>query len=644
MFEPGQQIDRYEVIRPLGEGGMAKVFLIRDPVLDCYFALKVLDPALRTNDQIRSRFLVEARIQAQGKHPNIIRVFCTISTEQLAGIVMEYVDGPSLEEFIRHRQQRPTVGEIVELFLPLLYAVRYAHSQKVVHRDIKPSNIILQKRDHGFDPKIGDFGVAKVNEIFKLSAGKKSTKGDHPIGTYGYMSPEQIRTPGVIDHRSDLFSLGSTLYELATLKSAFTGSDYDVQEAVVHGRYVPPNKFNIDKRIVRIIQKSLRSSPEERYQSCDELIADMESIHASILAQRRHSLRLGWGLLALGAPLLGIGFLGGYAAHDRLAGVSPIPPPPAPIAADPTVHRSQPAMAVRLPVALARSSPPNVVAVPLPIDLGAPPADLATSSAPTRLAESRYRPALVPIVAGSFAMGSAAPDERPRRQVTLSHAFYIAETELTRAQYKSMMGTALVNDSDWASRVSMSPAEKRTLPMGDLTWFDAVRFCNRLSKIEKLETCYQLTGQKVVWTKQYDCLGYRLPTEAEWEYAATAGQNSTYPGSASLDKVAWAGSNSGQHPHPVKQKQPNAWGLFDLAGNIAEWVWDDYSAYQGNATFDPINDERPAGAKPCRVLRGANWNETIEPRFRIKNRVCFDPDMPASIHGLRVARTITASR
>lgn len=637
VLTPGDLVERYQVIKLLGQGGMGQVYLVRDTILKCHCVIKILDPKYQAVAEIRERFWFEGHIQAQGTHPNIIRVFSTVSNADVTGIVMEFVDGPNLEEYVQGLHRAPSVQDILDLFVPIVSAVDHAHRQKVIHRDIKPPNILIAKGPFGPVAKIGDFGIAKAERYWETRTGQTP-------GTHGYMSPEQIKTPDEIDHRSDIFSLGCTLYELATLRQAFEGKTvYDVQQAAVNGRYIPPERRGADPMIAVIIHRALRVSRTDRYQSCDELLRDLEAVRASLAGSRGGTSGMGKVLLAAGAGLIGgLGFLTGYGVHEWSASGGP-----SVASTDFAVPRAAdlgrlPPSDLATPRRVRRSTPPDLAAVSVP--------DLATTSTfppglrqlPPLPASSR-RPALIAVEAGSCAMGSRTSDESPPRTITLTHGFYVAETEITRAQYRAVMGNSQVTDGTWIKKLPLSPADKQRLPMADLTWFDAIRYCNRLSALERLPLCYGFNGSSVEWPAKHACLGYRLPTEAEWEYVASATSSTAYPGSAVLDDVAWTGLNSGLHPHPVKQKRPNGWGLFDLAGNIAEWVWDDYSPYQADAVVDPINEERPQGSKPCRVLRGAGWDEVRPNRFRVKNRVCFAPDQVASVHGFRIVRTIPST-
>ena len=166
--------------------------------------------------------------------------------------------------------------------------------------------------------KIGDFGIAKAERYWETRTGQTP-------GTHGYMSPEQIKTPDEIDHRSDIFSLGCTLYELATLRQAFEGKTvYDVQQAAVNGRYIPPERRGADPMIAVIIHRALRVSRTDRYQSCDELLRDLEAVRASLAGSRGGTSGMGKVLLAAGAGLIGgLGFLTGYGVHEWSASGCP---------------------------------------------------------------------------------------------------------------------------------------------------------------------------------------------------------------------------------------------------------------------------------------------------------------------------------
>jgi formylglycine-generating enzyme required for sulfatase activity len=178
--------------------------------------------------------------------------------------------------------------------------------------------------------------------------------------------------------------------------------------------------------------------------------------------------------------------------------------------------------------------------------------------------------------------------------VTLTTDFWMAESEVTQRQYRNLMGS------------SPSSFKGDDLPVEGVSWFDAVAYCNALSVKEKLTPCYQINGTTVGWADGVKCTGYRLPTEAEWEYAANPATppRTIYAGS---DTRGWSGvaqRNAGSTTHAVKTKTANGRGLYDLSGNVWEWVWDWYQAnYEALSCDDPIGPSTGA----YRVIRGGSW-------------------------------------
>ena len=178
--------------------------------------------------------------------------------------------------------------------------------------------------------------------------------------------------------------------------------------------------------------------------------------------------------------------------------------------------------------------------------------------------------------------------------------------------------------------------------MENVSWCDAVLFCNRLSALEGLEPCYELPepfqndngwSQKVIWNREAN--GYRLPTEAEWEYCARGGEEHLYSGSDDIDEVAWYGGNSGDETHGVGQKKANGYGLYDMSGNVWEWVWDSWFREYGSSVTEPVYIDT---SSPYRVYRGGSWLD-----FAWNSRVSFRRLLNASdrsYQGFRFLRTI----
>jgi formylglycine-generating enzyme required for sulfatase activity len=220
-----------------------------------------------------------------------------------------------------------------------------------------------------------------------------------------------------------------------------------------------------------------------------------------------------------------------------------------------------------------------------------------------------YHKEYVTVKAGEFQMGS--PDDEsgrsssePLRKVTITRNFAIKATEVSQAEWHLIMGKPTT---------SFDKACGHDCPATWMSWADLLAYLNKLSKKEGLEECYAITQDSYRWVKGLDCTGYRLPTEAEWEYAARAG--ATGPTYAEPAQIGWFDANANSTMHPVKKKKPNAWGLYDVLGNAAEWTWDVKESIDSDeAVTDPIVGGLEARTDENRIYKGGNIGTTT-PRF-----------------------------
>jgi len=249
-------LGRYEVVKELSrEGGMGVVFLAHDPNLDMAVVLKVMRQEWVSSQEMVSRFVDEARALGRLDHPSIVRVYNADEDNGVVYIVMEFIEGESLNEAMEKRYLNPK--DISRLGADIAEALDYAHQKGIIHRDIKPSNILIRKDGR---VKITDFGIAHIEDLKKTQVGVT-------MGTPPYMSPEQVKGE-VIDGRSDLFSLGIVLYELSTGERPFKGKTREATfEAIRQESPVEPAKINpsIPKDLSQIIMKCLRKKPADRF-------------------------------------------------------------------------------------------------------------------------------------------------------------------------------------------------------------------------------------------------------------------------------------------------------------------------------------------------------------------------------------------
>jgi len=260
---------RYQVVRKLGAGGMANVYLAEDQELGRRVAIKILNERHANDDQFVERFRREAKNAAALSHPNIVSIYDRGEAEGTYYIAMEYLDGRSLKELIVSRGEAP-IGLTVDYARQILSALRFAHRHGIVHRDIKPHNVLV---DGDGRVKVTDFGIARAGTSQMTEAGSI-------VGTAQYLSPEQAKG-GDVDQRSDLYSLGVVLYELLTGNVPFNG-DTPVEIAMKHLSAVPepPSKRRRDvpRNLDLVVMRALAKDPADRYQSAEEMDADLERV------------------------------------------------------------------------------------------------------------------------------------------------------------------------------------------------------------------------------------------------------------------------------------------------------------------------------------------------------------------------------
>ncbi|HWH05317.1 MAG TPA: Stk1 family PASTA domain-containing Ser/Thr kinase, partial [Gaiellaceae bacterium] len=264
---------RYRIVRKLGAGGMANVYLAEDQELGRRVAIKVLDERHASDEQFVERFRREAKNAAGLSHPNIVSVYDRGEAEGSYYIAMEYVEGRTLKELLVARGPSP-VGIAIDYTRQILSALRFAHRNGIVHRDIKPHNVIV---DGDGRAKVMDFGIARAGASQMTEAGSI-------IGTAQYLSPEQARGAPV-DQSSDLYSTGIVLYELLTGRVPFTG-ETPVEIAMKHLSQPPEppsaHRPDVPRDLDYVVLRALAKDPAERYRTADEMDSDLDRIARGI--------------------------------------------------------------------------------------------------------------------------------------------------------------------------------------------------------------------------------------------------------------------------------------------------------------------------------------------------------------------------
>ncbi|CAN5383557.1 hypothetical protein BH10BAC5_BH10BAC5_25590 [soil metagenome] len=266
QIAPGTIIQNYKVISQYAEGGMGVIYLARHTKLERDVIIKVLRADFFNNNDIKQRFFAEANTLSKLSHPNIVSIYDYVEIDGQFYLILEFAEGVSMDGFIKIRRSE---ADAVDIFSQVLEGFSYAHRNHIIHRDIKPSNIIISS---ALVVKILDFGIAKI-----LNRNDSHTRTGTSMGTIIYMSPEQILGKPV-DNRTDIYSIGITLYEFLTGSNPYGSSDiseYEIQTKILNEDLVFTN--SISPKFRNIINKASAKDPGQRYYDCMEFKADLLS-------------------------------------------------------------------------------------------------------------------------------------------------------------------------------------------------------------------------------------------------------------------------------------------------------------------------------------------------------------------------------
>ncbi|HHV37555.1 MAG TPA: SUMF1/EgtB/PvdO family nonheme iron enzyme [Candidatus Cloacimonetes bacterium] len=650
QLQAGTILRDYKIEDLLGEGGMGTVYLAKDSVNDRYVAIKELNLILKADSELVKRFRNEAKLQAKLSHENIVSLYSFFEQDGRYYMAMEYAEGRTLKEVIRKTGPIPE-ARAISILKQVVSALKYAHDMGIIHRDIKPSNIILDDNDQ---IKILDFGIARV-------VGERGlTQTGQQIGTLAYMSPEQVRSEKDIDGKTDVYSLGVTLFEMLSGRMLYdldSQSDYAIMISIVetplpdprdHYPYISDSTIELlarmtekevderaditeiecclrDHNDAEVLEKSKEDEDEnededEIWEEAVELAEDVEEeeelpedshselnhyIYQDILEKLRR-INVVMNVEKLDDIVRNVEELEDTAEDEPLEQKVKETGYISPLWFIALIVLILLGIGVLLKSFIAINRDDDYVS-------GSYEEDLVNS--------------MIFVEGGTFMMGSSDgyDDEKPIHEVSLS-SFMISQYEVTQKEWLEVMGS---NPSSFKG--SHRPVE-------NVSWHDAIDYCNKRSVKEGLTPCYSGSGNNIACN--WDANGYRLPTEAEWEYAARGGNKSSgyeYAGSNTLSDVAWYYGNSGDKTHQVGQKSPNELGIYDMSGNVREWCWDWY----GESFYEksPIRDPRGSTSWRGRVLRGGSWKSRLDLYCMVAYRSTNTPIVASNGSGFRVVRT-----
>jgi serine/threonine protein kinase/formylglycine-generating enzyme required for sulfatase activity/WD40 repeat protein len=733
----------YRILELLGMGGMGMVFRAEDARLKRQVALKVMKPSVAASRTAKDRFLREAQFTAAIEHDNIVQIFQVGEDNGVPFIAMPFLKGESLKTR-QERVGRMSQKDVLKVGIQVAAGLAAAHDRNLIHRDIKPDNIWIEEKTGR--AKILDFGLVRAT-----SEDAGLTQSGMVMGTPRYMAPEQALGQDV-DHRCDLFSLGSVLYHLASGKLPFEGSNVTATlMAVVQKDPKPLDAVisGLDPAFCDMIARLMRKNRDDRPKSAVEVAKALTAILQKLkqvdptvtkaestpkpVAELAKPEKAAGEIEALPVivtePVASLATKKAVKPKDAPAASSLQPPGKPPrrrfLAAAGAGGILLALLGIIVITIRDKDGKETVIRVPegTEIDVAAEPGSkvtirqegMSTGASSISNAKSQIsnpttgwhgwpadapKPAIAPFDAeqakkhqeewaaylkvpveytnsigmkfrlippGEFMMGSTeaqiqeslqlldpthmwrefVESERPQHKVVLTRPVYLGVTEVTQSQYTTVMKSN-------PSRFSASGPGKETVvgiptesfPVESVTWYDAAELCAKLSQKDDLKPFYFRSGEQVT---PLQGTGYRLPTEAEWEFACRAGTTSTFsvaedPTLAS--SVGWSSTNSGNRTHPVAELPPNPFGLFDMHGNVWEWG-DDFwspSAYKnlaGSVAIDPIVRSRD----DAHVIRGGGWD--AHGPISGKNQVTSTRRRPSGIDGdvgFRVALSVDAVR
>jgi len=654
----GKQLNQYQIVAPLGQGGMASVYKAFQPSMERYVALKILPRHLASDPQFMGRFEQEAKVIAKLQHPHILPVFDYGEAEGFTYIAMPFVETGTLSELL---QGQPLPFEQIRSIISQVGdALDYAHSRGIVHRDIKPSNILIDQRGNCL---LADFGIAKM-----IEGTTEFTKTGGIVGTPAYMSPEQGlgETP---DGRSDIYSLGVVLFEMATGRPPYNAeTPMAVVIKHIHAPLPLPRSINpqIPDALERVLLKSLSKNRDDRYATAGEFVQAIQSITPSAPDSGTFAIDPVVAEPTFVEPPVGAGLEPATnvsptfvdhpekKANWKIWGFAVIVILGIGVAAIVFIWFLY-AMFWRVSANETAVIIPSLTAVPfltetLPVDETSTPDPTPTETLiPTATPTQTPQPGfligdtlvstldgsvMVYVPAGEFLMGAsdsdefADADELPQISVYLD-AFWIDQFEVTNRQYQACISSGACQPPrsyESATRYSyFGDPEFDDYPVIYVTWNDASAYCK--------------------WRNA------RLPTEAEWEKAARGETGQIYPWGDSFE-VGRSNYCAGTVLCPSEPDDGYAdtapvgsfvsgaspYAVHDMAGNVNEWVADWYSEnyYPGLS----VGVENPAGPNSGteRGIRGgsAGLNQT---KLRVTNRGGAKPTTYGPYNGFRCAQS-----
>ena len=648
------EFGRYSLLKELGAGAMGAVFLARDNRLGREVALKT--PMIDRDDkELLESFKKEAQLAANINHPHICPIFDVGIEDDIPFLTMAYIEGQTLEKYLASGKTL-NFRQTVTLVRKISLAIQEAHRKGIIHRDLKPANIMINKAG---EPVVMDFGLAKKS----TKVGENITPVDGTSGTPAYMAPEQF-SGNFFDRAelSDQYSIGVIFYQLICGKLPFEAETLvNLISKVNYENPTRPSFVNpeVDENIEKICLKTFNKNPDLRYLNLKELVADLNEylkgdpstqtarpsaeLSQQTAGEIRVSKMLGGRSMEIASRILAdardqslfqpikkkkkkkkdlwVRSLLGYASLSFLIILLSI-----------VFYKNRSYFGIgtnsnTISVAANKNNdgpktnplkPKSEVDISL--FLVSPFNEAKAKEMQKEIAKNLQTEVekafdlgkginldMVLIPAGKFMMGSPASEKgrskvETQHEVTLTKPYYMGKYEVTQEQWEAVMGK------------NPSASKGAKLPVNQVSWEDCHEFIKKLNE--------KTNGE------------YRLPTEAEWEFACRAGTTTAYSfGDNITPKDAIYGGLAIGAPAGIGSYKPNAFGLYDMHGNVWEWCEDWFKELPQGTTIDPKGPATSGG----RVLRGGSfyWESSV----RSSSRADFPPTSRNFDFGFRLAKT-----
>lgn len=583
-----RQVGPYRLLKKLGRGGFGEVWLAEKQTK---FVTKKLAVKLPLQNQVDAEAVRhEATLWEQAcGHPNVLPIIDADEYDGQIVIVSEYAPDGSLADLLK-KQSRLSVEKAIEMIDGILAGLEYLHSRNIVHRDLKPDNVLLQ----GETPRLADFGISRVLRTTMTSASVNLA------GTPFYMAPEAFDKKR--NEQTDIWSAGVMLYEILAGKRPFDDDNLINLVSSIATKEPEPLPDYVPQWLTEVIGKSLAKNPENRYKKVSEMRQHLRHLARMPDTQK----------------ITDVPETKPNAKNEINTGEITN------LRTSPNLQNRNIFLIIGGVSLFALLSLSGIGVVIWKNYFPTPTPSVSPTKTPMPTTGIGKKMEFVLIRAGSFMMGSpdnekgSTEEERPQHQVIISKDFYLSKYEVTQGQWKAVMGD---NPSFFKDCGDDCPVE-------NVSWDEVQEFIRRL----------KAKGEGT----------YRLPTEAEWEYACRAGTTGNY--AENLDDIAWYYNNAGDQilsgewdaaklksnnnrTHEVGKKQPNAWGLYDMHGNVWEWVQDWFGKYPEGAVTDPTGGI--SGSH--RIFRGGSLGFPAED-IRSAKRAYYTPTERNGNVGFRLVR------